>query len=154
MAWVLNILFPGVGLILRRREWLGLTHAVLFSLCANLAIAAWLIAPDAIPGWLAVLATVFTLLAWLAAQGLLARHEMEIRRRTKVLAALIQEARQSLGANRLDVARVALESALEIDSEHPDVKGLWDRLGAMERGGSGVASQECEGRGQSSVVGG
>ncbi|GJQ25535.1 MAG: hypothetical protein HBSAPP02_05670 [Phycisphaerae bacterium] len=153
MAWVLNILFPGVGLILRRREWLGLTHAVLFSLCANLAIAAWLIAPDAIPGWLAVLATIFTFLAWLAAQGLLARHEMEIRRRAKVLAALIQEARQSLGSNRLEVARVALESALEIDSEHPEVKGLWDRLGAMDVGGRPEAPP-CPESGRSSVVGG
>ncbi|QDV89281.1 hypothetical protein RAS2_03460 [Phycisphaerae bacterium RAS2] len=154
MAWVLNILFPGVGLILRRREWLGLSHAILFALCANVAIAAWLIVPDAIPPWLATLATLLTVLAWLAAQWLFARHQKEMHRRARALATLIQEARQSLGAGRLDVARVALESALEIDSEHAEVKALWDRLGELEIGDRNAAAPACPEGGRSSVVGG
>lgn len=153
MTWVLNILVPGVGLILRRREWLGLTLALLYALCANLAIASWLIAPDAIPSWLAALATSFTGLGWLAAQWLFARHQAETRRRARVLETLIQEARQSIGANRLDVARVALESAMEIDGEHTEVKALWGRLCEMDAG-ERPEVPPCPESGRSSVVGG
>ena len=36
---LLNILLPGTGLIVRRREWLGLSLVMLYGICANVALA-------------------------------------------------------------------------------------------------------------------
>ena len=43
MALLLNLILSGSGLILRRREWLGLSMAMIFAICGNVAIAGWLI---------------------------------------------------------------------------------------------------------------
>jgi len=71
MAWLLNLLLPGAGLILRRHEWVGFLLALVFGLCGNVALAGVLIAPEAVPAWLRLLAGICTGLIWLVAQLLL-----------------------------------------------------------------------------------
>ena len=73
-SWLLNVILPGAGLILARREWLGFLLAIVFGICGNVALAGWLIAPAAIPPWLAGLATIMALLSWIVAQVMLRRH--------------------------------------------------------------------------------
>lgn len=73
-AWLLNLILPGAGLILARREWLGFLLAIVFGICGNVALAGWFIAPMAFPSWLTGIATVMTVLAWAVAQVLLRRH--------------------------------------------------------------------------------
>ncbi|MEK6644102.1 MAG: hypothetical protein AABZ08_09345 [Planctomycetota bacterium] len=70
MLQFLNILIPGAGLIVRCREWLGFSLSLIFAMCGNVAIAGWLIAPNALPSWLTWLAAALTILAWLLAQVL------------------------------------------------------------------------------------
>ncbi len=72
-ALILNLLLPGTGLILRRREWLGLALSLLFGICCNVALAGRLIAPAAIPGWLTMLAIVMAAATWLWGQVLFKR---------------------------------------------------------------------------------
>ena len=71
MTLLLNVLIPGVGLILRGRHWLGFSLAMLFGLSANTAIAGWLVAPVAIPLFYTWTATVLTIASWILAQVLL-----------------------------------------------------------------------------------
>lgn len=73
MAWVLNFLLPGSGLILRNREWLGLSLAAVFAICADVAIAGAVIAPAAIPSWLTILAAVLAGICWVLSQILFRR---------------------------------------------------------------------------------
>lgn len=70
MQQLLNILIPGAGLIVRCREWLGFSLALIFAICGNIAVAGWLIAPEAFPGWFTWLATALTVFAWCLAQVL------------------------------------------------------------------------------------
>ncbi len=68
MLQLFNILIPGAGLIVRCREWLGFSLSLIFAICGNVAIAGWLIAPNALPTWLMWLAVALTILSWLLAQ--------------------------------------------------------------------------------------
>jgi hypothetical protein len=68
MLQLINILIPGAGLIVRCREWLGFSLSLIFAICGNVAMAGWLIAPNALPSWLTWLAVALTILAWLLAQ--------------------------------------------------------------------------------------
>jgi hypothetical protein len=72
-SWLLNLILPGAGLIVRRREWLGFSLALVFGICGNVALAGWLIAPAAVPGGLTLLAFVLSGLIWLSAQICLVR---------------------------------------------------------------------------------
>lgn len=78
-AWILNILLPGTGLILSRREWQGFSLVLLFGVCGNVALAGWLIAPAAIPRWLTWLAMVISVLSWIASQTLYHRQVQLLR---------------------------------------------------------------------------
>lgn len=56
LARLINLAAPGGGLIVLGQTWTGAVIAVLFALCANLAVAASLIIPDDVPRWWAGLA--------------------------------------------------------------------------------------------------
>lgn len=73
MKLLLNLLIPGSGLILLRREWLGFFLAVVFGLGGNIALAGWLVAPAAMPAWLTVAAFASAALTWLVSQVLFRR---------------------------------------------------------------------------------
>lgn len=118
-ATALNLLLPGSGLILARREWLGLTQAILFTTFSQVSIFGLWIAPAAIPGWALVGSVVAATATWCVAQWLL-------RRRLRVLSdptissqisTCHQLADAAIREGRLDDARGALNVALTVDDE-------------------------------------
>lgn len=88
MAWLLNVIVPGTGLIVRRREWLGFSLALVFGICGNVALAGWLIAPAAVPRWLVHVAAGLCGLSWLLSQWLMLRLDHIHKYRTEAQQAL------------------------------------------------------------------
>ena len=70
--WV-NVLIPGAGLIILRREWLGLTVALLFGVLAASGIWGCLITPASVGTWSVGLLLAGAALIWLGGQFLLRR---------------------------------------------------------------------------------
>ena len=128
MVWLLNIIIPGTGLVVRRREWLGFSLAIMFGLCGNVTLAGWLIAPAAVPAWLTRLASALAALTWVAAQLLLHRQGTLLKRRASGLAALLREAHSALEAGDTESARLALESGAAVDDEAAELYVLRARL--------------------------
>lgn len=136
MLWLLNVIFPGAGLIVRRREWLGLSLAAVFAICGNIAVAALLIAPLAIPRWLTVLAIVLGAASWILAQHLCHREGRVLARTARGLADLLARARVAMAENDWAGAHDALCGGLAIDDEsvemHAQMARLHERLGDHE----------------------
>lgn len=127
-VWLLNLVLPGAGLIVRRREWLGVVLALVFGICGNVALAGLLIAPDAIPSWTPWLAVSICVLTWFASQGLL---WLQCRRLTdcaRGIESLLSATRAALDQGDIDAALNSLESAVSLDEEHVEVNVLWARL--------------------------
>lgn len=118
MAFVLNILVPGAGLIVRRREWLGLALALLFGVATNVALAGWLVAPAAIPGRYAWGASGLAVLSWAAAQVLLARQSRSLVHQAHAVEAILRRAADCRQSGDVSAAREALDSAVDLDPEH------------------------------------
>ncbi|MCG8404959.1 MAG: hypothetical protein MI923_07165 [Phycisphaerales bacterium] len=128
MAWLLNVLLPGAGLILRRREWLGLSMAVLFAICGHIVIAGFLIAPETIPSWLVRLAVSLVVLAWCLSQYLCYRQGLIFARTRRGLSNLLSEAHAAMKANDLAAAERALDSGLALDDEEVELHVLRARM--------------------------
>lgn len=131
---VLNLVIPGSGLIVRRREWLGFSLAMLFGICGNVGLASWLIAPEALPPWLTVVAFFMAGLTWLLAQILFLRQCRHLAHCESGIRVLLEESRTSIESGDLDAARSALEAAATLDEEHVEVNVHWARL--FERAGN------------------
>jgi hypothetical protein len=131
-GWALNLCLPGLGLIVLRREWLGLSLAVVYGICGNVALAGWLIAPAAVPAWLTLLAFVLTVLTWLAGQLLHWRQMQSQSRCESDMRVLLHEAQCALEKGEIESARVCLESAFALDDEHVELHLLRARLFALE----------------------
>lgn len=140
MAWLFNVVLPGSGLIIRRREWLGFSLAVVFGLCGNVALAGWLIAPAAVPFWLTMLAVGLSGLSWVASQLLLHRQVVSLRRRAMGLGVLLREARSALEAGDTKSAHLALESGAALDDENVELHVLRARLCALEHDHTGASA--------------
>jgi hypothetical protein len=132
MIWILNFILPGSGLVLLRREWLGVTVSLLFGVCGNLALAGWLIAPEAIPRWLTLLAASFLVVIWVTAQEMVRRRRIEIREQEAGIENLLGEVRGALEAGDLETARSTLLGGAALDSENVECHVLWARVCAME----------------------
>lgn len=128
LAWILNILLPGTGLILSRREWQGFALAVLYGICGNVALAGWLIAPAAIPYWLSWLAIIIAALTWIASQKLYHRQVLLLRHCGSGMELLLNQARSALNAGDLTAARLALESGAALDDENIELHVLSARV--------------------------
>jgi hypothetical protein len=133
MVWICNLLIPGAGLILRRREWLGFFLALMFGICANLAIAARLIAPDAIPRWMAILTGALSIALWIVAQIFLSRQNRWLALCRSGIRSLLVEARSAMDNSDLDLARVALESGMAIDDRDTELLYLYAHLCMLEK---------------------
>lgn len=121
---IVNALVPGAGLIAAQREWLGLSLALLFGICGQIALAGRLLAPAALPPWTAWLATSLAAAVWLSAQLLLIRRQRRLfspqhRLRIDRLFADAQDARH---AGRTAEALGCLDMILELDDRHV---GAW-----------------------------
>jgi len=132
MAWLLNVVLPGTGLIIRRREWLGFSLAMVFGVCGNVALAGWLIAPVAVPFWLTWLAGGLCALSWLLAQLLMQRQVVLLRRRAGGIVALLREAQAAIEVGDLKSASLALERGAAMDDENVELYVLRARLCALE----------------------
>ncbi|MFO0972450.1 MAG: hypothetical protein U1A27_03290 [Phycisphaerae bacterium] len=67
----LNLLLPGSGLILARRERAGVALALLFGSAGQVAVAGWGLAPQTLGATWTWIATIVAGGAWLLAQALL-----------------------------------------------------------------------------------
>ena len=141
---LLNLVLPGTGLILRRREWLGFSLAMVFGISGNIALAGWLIAPMAVPPKMTGLAFILSGMSWLAAQVLLHREAAAMRRQSAQLRALVDAARAALDHGDLESAKLELESGLALDDECAEVYLLRARLCGVSGDEQGAnANREC-----------
>lgn len=142
LAVACNLLVPGSGLIVTQRDWVGALLALLFAGAGQIALAGFLIAPLAVPGWLTIAATVACGAIWLTAQGLLLGRLRRWRGRDarESLQRLLRDAHAALSAGDLRGARLLLEHALTIDDEDLDANlefaRVLDRFGAPEASAS------------------
>lgn len=65
---VCNLVVPGSGLIVLRRDWLGLAVAVLFGILAEVVLLGALIVPGVVPPWVTTLCFSAALFVWLGGQ--------------------------------------------------------------------------------------
>ena len=126
----LNIVVPGAGLILLRREWLGLVLALLFCLCAQIGLWGLYIVPVSIPGWITSSALCGAVLAWIGAQ-----YTLVIRLRQafgpgvqREITHLCWLADQAIANGEYDQAEEHLLVALTLNDEAPGVNALWAQL--------------------------
>ncbi len=132
MIWILNLVLPGTGLIVRRREWLGLSMAAVFAICGNVAIAGKLIAPEAVPTGLTVLAILLAALSWVLSQVLFYRQGLKLARTQRVLDQLLADARAALESNDAAAAHHALDGAIALDDENVELHAMTARLSEKE----------------------
>lgn len=129
-AIVLNLAVPGSGLIVLRREWLGLAAAALFGILAQVALLGLLLLPATIPAWLTTLSVSLALFVWLGAQWLL---WMRWRTATgpgmeRQLSALCERAADALSRQAFAEAAEILEVALTVNDEDLAVNVKWAEL--------------------------
>jgi hypothetical protein len=154
-AIVVNLVIPGGGMIILRREWLGMAIVLLFVLFAQIAVFGWLIVPLDVPTWIAWSAGVAAAVIWAVSQWLavvrlrflaspeLAAElaELEARARAAMSREDWNEARQSLlVATRLDDENVALAALqAELLTRAGNTRGarrIWKRVLAMAPDGA------------------
>jgi len=119
-ARALNLVLPGAGLIVVRREWLGLSLSMLFAVCVNIFIAGRWIAPLAIPGWLSIAALGRAVVCWLMAQALLPYFARRAASVAREIETLLRQGRADLADGDSASARAALKAAVALDDESPD----------------------------------
>lgn len=132
MALFLNLVLSGSGLILRRREWLGMSMAMMFAVCGHVAIAGWLIAPEAVPHWLTRFAVVLGAVTWVLSQYLFYRQGRILARMKQALASLLSEAGRAMANADLASARRALDNGVVVDEENAELHAMRAQLSAME----------------------
>ena len=130
VALGLNAVAPGAGLIVLRREYLGMVLALLFVVLLQLSLWGLFIIPEEftkVATWAGVAATGGV---WLAAQGMVVARVRavlgtEARLQQQVLLA---QADLDLEQVRLGDARELLLIALALNDEDPQAKRLWAKL--------------------------
>ena len=124
---LINLIIPGTGLILMRREWAGFLLALVFGLGANAAIAGFYIAPEAIPYSFSSLSVVIAVFAWILAQILLHRQSKYLARTCVDLAALLARSREAMTRGDVEVAGRTISDAINLDGEDIEANVLWAR---------------------------
>ncbi|MCK4658632.1 MAG: tetratricopeptide repeat protein [Phycisphaerae bacterium] len=130
VALWLNVLVPGGGLILLRREWLGLVLALLFCLCVQIGLWGMFIVPASIPGWVTSSALFGAVLVWICAQ-----YTLVLRLRQafgpgieRQIVHLCELAKRAVASGDYARAEEFLEVALTLNDEDPHVNTLWAQL--------------------------
>jgi len=129
-ALVLNLFVPGAGLIVLRREWLGLAAAALFALLGQIALLGLLLLPATIPPWLTTLGCAGAATVWLGAQFLLGARARALGgdAATEQIALLLQRADQTIASQAYAETEAILRLALAINDEEPTVNIRWAQL--------------------------
>ena len=126
----LNIIVPGAGLILLRREWLGLVLAMLFCLFAQIGLWGLFIVPASIPGWITAGALAGAGLTWIGAQYTLV---IRLRRAfgpgtAREVERLCRLAEEAIAAADYTKAEELLLVAMTLNDEAPRVNVHWAQL--------------------------
>ncbi len=129
-ALTLNALAPGAGLVLLRREWLGLSICLLFGLLSQLALWGLFIVPVSVPRALSMAAAVGALSIWGWAQWLVV-----VRARLvlgpvadEAIEVLLTRASEALEQGEYQRCRHLVRLAQSIDDGHADVQHVWAHL--------------------------
>ncbi|MCG3138337.1 MAG: hypothetical protein HJJLKODD_02200 [Phycisphaerae bacterium] len=119
MAILLNLLLPGSGLIIARREWVGFFMALLFSMNGQLLVVGQWIAPRWVPWPVQVAGGAAVAAIWLGAQIMLARTLRRVADPTiaEQLTLCHQLAQKALAEGRNEDAYGALQVAQTVDDE-------------------------------------
>ena len=153
-AFAANLIAPGAGLVILRRDALGVSLVVLFAILAQVAIWGILLVPSSIPDPVSVAAFVGAGVVWLAAQWMAhnqARRALgvEVERelallRDRVARAIEDErfadARDLLGIGLqindedLDL-NVQTARLLMLDGQLPEARRAWRRVVDLDRAG-------------------
>jgi len=127
---VCNLIVPGSGLIRLRREWFGLSIALLYAILAHAAAMGLLLVPATIPAWLTKAAVAAAALVWLGGQW-----QLWLRIRGATGSALKEEitrlerrAAEAVARNAYAEAVGLLQIALSLDDEDPAVNVQWAEL--------------------------
>lgn len=137
----LNALVPGAGLVVLRREWLGLATSVLFAMFALIFIVSRWITPSDIPTWASYMALAGLILVWAGSLAVVVNRAKSIGDPDFIaeIEHLRQEGADAIAANDLEEAHRALLVALNLDDEDAETWLLWSKL--MERQGNARAAQ-------------
>ncbi|MFQ5489271.1 MAG: hypothetical protein ACE5GE_01005 [Phycisphaerae bacterium] len=130
LAILCNLLVPGSGLIVLRRDWLGLALALLFGVFGQVALWGTLIVPAVVPGWLTTGSLAAATGIWLGAQwqlwerakviaGPALQHELSI---------LSRQAQQYASEGHYAKAEDILRLALSINDEDLACNLRWAEL--------------------------
>lgn len=130
LAVVCNLIVPGSGLIVLRREWLGLAAAALFGVFGQVTLLGLLLLPATIPTWLTTLSFSAAVFVWLGAQWRLA---VRIRTATgpdveRELAFLRDQAAEALARQAYAEATDILRVAMTLNDEDLDANIQWAEL--------------------------
>lgn len=122
-AVVLNVLMPGAGLIVTRREWLGLAMALLFAIAADVCLWGLIVAPGWLPVRLVWCAFAASCTVWVVAQALLWQ-QIRLLSDPHLAAehlALKRRARDLMAEGAYEHAWGLLKVAMRLDDEDPEV---------------------------------
>jgi len=154
-AIILNLVIPGTGLILARREWLGAALAILYGVLLELGLWGCLIEPARVSRWAAVAFLFGAVVVWIAAQVLLGRRlpdlsnpqiEHEIERLREQVIGLISGQQYEQAWDTLRVALSANDEDLETQvlsaelltalGRFPTARRAWRRVEQLDRFGA------------------
>ncbi len=127
---IINVLIPGAGLVVLRREWLGLATSVLFALLAIIFISSRWIIPSDIPSWAAYLSLIGLILVWVGSMVAVVQRARFVRD-PEVIAEIKQLQQQGASAiegGDLAEARRVLLVAINLDDEDAETWAIWSKL--------------------------
>lgn len=129
-AIAVNLLAPGAGLVLLRREWLGLSLAVWFTALAQVAILGWWVLPGNVPNWMLAVAVSLAVVGYLMAQGLLLRQVRWLSgpQFTADLDSVFERCDEAVKSGDWATARNMLDVARRLDDEHPRIHQMAQQI--------------------------
>ncbi len=155
IAGILNVVLPGTGLIVARREWLGVVIVGLFSVAVNLCILGLWIEPEWVPRQVLFSAAGAAAGCWLAAQWALFLQWRRLRDPSTLdqILTCYEVADRAQVHGRDGAAIDALRVALVVDDENVDTYArlarvstnaghhtaaleAWRRVRQLDRGGA------------------
>jgi len=130
MAIVFDLLVPGAGLIVLRREWLGMAVATLFALLVAIGLGGLVLMPAIVPHVACVGGLVAAGGVWCASKWLLIRWANLAcgPRAQERIARMIRTADAEIEAGRLAEARDMLQAAFILNDENVEVLARLARL--------------------------